>query len=109
MGIIRSKYTGIPGLLDLWIIFIFIYPAAINCLIEEKFREITSSYNADSDKWKKITDFENRAAKKAGESKDNTVEGRREVAEDFWKNERKQIEAVDEKLKQEISQRNKRG
>lgn len=103
-GSIRSKYTGISGLLAVWIIFIFIYPGAINSFIEEKSCEITSSYKADKDKLKRMNDFEKRAAKKAGEYKDSTIEGRRRVAEDFWENERKQIEEVDEKLKQEISQ-----
>jgi len=104
LGSIRSKYTGIPGLLAVWIIFIFIYPAAVNSHIEDKSNEITSAYKADKEKLKTMTNFEKRAAKEAGEYKDNTDEGRRKVVEKFWEKDSKEIQAVDEKLKQEISQ-----
>lgn len=104
LGIIRSKYTGIPGLLAVWIIFVFIYPTAVNSYIEDKSYEITSAYKADKEKLKTMTNFEIRARKEDGEYKDNTDEDRRKVAEKFWEKDRKEIEAVDEKLKQEISQ-----
>jgi hypothetical protein len=104
LGNMRSKYTGFSGLLAVWTIFIFIYPAVVDSYIEEKSHDITSAYKADKEKLKTMSDFERRAVKESGEFKDNTVEGRRKVIEDFWENERKQIEAVDEKLKQEISQ-----
>jgi ABC-type transport system involved in cytochrome c biogenesis ATPase subunit len=104
LGSIRSKYTGIPGLLAVWIIFIFIYPAVVNSYIENKSHEITSAYKADSGKLSIMTNFEKRAEKVDGKYKDNTDEGRRKVAEKFWEKDRKEIEAVDERLKQEISQ-----
>ncbi|UCH95191.1 MAG: hypothetical protein JSV88_33790 [Candidatus Aminicenantes bacterium] len=104
LGSIRSKYTGILCLLAIWAFFILVYPTAINSYIEEKSREITSSYKVDSDKWKKMTNFENRAKEEHGEYKDNTKEGRRKVAEYFWENDRKDIEAVEEKFKQEMAQ-----
>jgi len=104
LGSVRWKYAGIPGLLAVWIIFIFIYPAAVNSYIENKSHEITSAYKADKEKLKTMSDFEKRAAKEVGEYNDNTVEGRRAVVEKFWEKDRKEIEAVDEKLKQEVSQ-----
>jgi ABC-type transport system involved in cytochrome c biogenesis ATPase subunit/uncharacterized membrane protein YhaH (DUF805 family) len=104
LGNLRWKFTGTPGLLAVWLIFIFIYPAAVNSYIEDKSQEITSAYKADSDKWNKMTNFEKRSGKESGEYKDNTVQGRRQVAKKFWEKDRKDIEAVDEKLKQEISQ-----
>jgi ABC-type transport system involved in cytochrome c biogenesis ATPase subunit len=104
LGSIRRKYAGIPGLTAVWIIFIFIYPAAVNSYIENKSHEITSAYKADSEKLSTVTNFEKRAEKEDGKYKDNTDEGKRKVAEKFWAKDRKEIEAVDERLKQEISQ-----
>lgn len=104
LGSIQSKFASISGLLVVWFFFVFLYPAVINSILEDESYNITSFYEVDSKKLKLLNDFEKKAVKEAGEHKDNTVEGRRKVAEGFWNNDFKEIEVVEEDLKQEIAQ-----
>jgi hypothetical protein len=103
IGSLRKKsFASITTLIAAWISFVFIIPFAYNSYVENKGDQISSFYKAYERKHKIIDDFEKKAVKEHGRFEDNTMEENREVIEGYWNNEFKQVEAVDDQLKNEI-------
>lgn len=104
LGSFRSKFIGIAGLLSVWIFFVFLYPALVNSVIEEKSKRIPSFYKIDSEKIAIMNKFENQVIKKFGKPMSLSKDVQKEMIKGFLENDFIEIEVIEENLKQNISE-----
>lgn len=102
--IFRSKWFGITLSLAVWTVLVFGGQCIINSIVKKEAENITSNYTTESEQFKIAVDFEKRIEKKYGKFNKKNIEVERNIIEDYWENERKQIERLEEKLKNEISE-----
>jgi hypothetical protein len=98
-----SNRTGLFVVLAVWLIIIWIMPGIINSIVEEKNEKMLSPYMLENNKLQIVDRFESEVIKNHGKRKDNTPEGRRKVVEGYWNNEFKNIEALEEQYKQQLT------
>jgi ABC-type cobalamin/Fe3+-siderophores transport system ATPase subunit len=105
-GSIRSNLVGFITLFATWISLVIVIPGFIDSIMDERNRNELSSYKLILDKIKIASEFETKAVKKLGEDKYKNPNGRRLLAEEYWNNDFKQMQALEENHKAEIEKIN---
>jgi len=101
---IRSKITGLSGLLSLWFILLFIIPTVINSYITNKAAVITPVYRMELEKFKILSDFEKQSIQKVGpftHDKEVTPTIKKMILS-AWNNEFVKILALEEDMRNQM-------
>jgi len=102
VGNIKKKSSAFTVLLSIWFILVFFLPTCIESYISKKSKDIISSYRVEYEQLEIVNSFEKRAVKEYGEFDRNNIELARKVIEGYWNNDYKKIEALEEKVKNDI-------
>lgn len=100
----RSKLTGLVILISLWFSLIFLIPGVIYTVISGQSTPVESIYNLELKKQEVLMNFERSALqslKKNGEQ--NQTHLKRELVEQYWQNEFKKIQKLEQKLEDQLS------
>lgn len=103
IGTIKSKALGVFSLIAVWFCLLYLIPGILNTYIKQKSSSITTDYQTELEKIKIVTEFEKRCEEKAGEFNRDNIDMERQFVEEYWNKDYKQIEALEEQLKSEIS------
>ncbi len=102
IGFINSTLIGLTTLIVFWFVAVFLITGLISTLAIQKGVNPTSDYQTELEKIKVVTDFEKRAIEENGKFDRKNIEGARKIIEGYWNKDYKKIEALEEKLKNEI-------
>ena len=98
-----SLRTKIAVLLIIWIIFSWLIPIAFHSLITNEANTITSQYKVYNDKLTVVENFEKGVLEKEGQFDKTKLDIFRKLAEEYWNNDFKQIEAKDGQFEGQIA------
>ncbi len=87
-----------------WFGLIFIIPAAINFIIENKMPDSIEDYQTELDKIDVVAQFEKSFKDKHGEFSRSNMEVARQYIEEYWNVDYKEIEAREEKLRDRFAE-----
>jgi len=97
----KGVFSGIR-VLAAWFFFLFIVPGAINRIVDKHVPDTSANYQTGLDKFEILSNFEKRIAEEIGHFDRNKIESARKVIENYWNKENKEIEAVEQQLKERI-------
>ncbi len=103
IGSIRKREYAVYTLLAIWFIAIFLVPGLLNSYISKQAEDITASYQVEYEQLKIVKAFERKAKEMYGKYDGNKVEIGRKVAEYYYNEVYPQIEALENRFKNEIS------
>lgn len=100
----RCRTGGIVAPLSLWFALLFLVPILINFYVAKKSNNITPLYKLEMDKFKIFSDFEKSAIEKGVTYRygEKLTERVKETVLSYWNNEFKKIEALEEKMHDEM-------
>lgn len=98
-----SNWKGFFMTLMVWALCVFGFQGLFNTMTRGKAAGITSNYQTQLEQFEIVTLFEKRAIKEQGKFDKRNIESGRKIIEGYWKDDYKRIEALEEKLKSEIS------
>ncbi len=101
IGKIKNKITGVVLTAIVWIVFVIIWPEIFNSLFSQKVAtSIKSRYKHMIEKTDILMVFEREALKETGrfDSTQEKEESDKRMAEHYWNNERKKIEALESEM-----------
>ncbi len=99
----RHKSTAVVMAFAAWFLFLITIPGFINSVVAKKLPSSTADYQAELDKFEIVSEFETRSEKEAGTFNRNKIETGRKIIENFWNNDYKKIEGVEQGLYDRIS------
>jgi hypothetical protein len=102
IGSIRKREHAVNSLLALWIVMIFFVPGGLNAYIAKKAETISSSYQVEFDQLGIVKNFEQKVSNEAGTFSENVRKKYAELAEYYFNNVYPKIEALENKLKEEM-------
>jgi hypothetical protein len=107
LGIIRNIPLGNLMVFLAWILFIFILPAVNSKVMKAKANNIPSTNKMEKVKLGELRNFEKRAIAKDGRLKKENAKSKSELEwiESFWKNEYKNIRAIEKELEKQMSEK----
>ncbi len=100
LGMINEAIVGGVIAAAIWLFFVFIYPEALNTLVEQKATNIRSRYQHEIEKLKILMEFEKEGYKKV-QRYTNIKDAKKEearLATSFWDNEFKRVEKLEEMM-----------
>jgi len=101
-GTFRSLVVSITSIFISWFVLIIVVPAVIVLLNGDKFPGITKDFQTELNNFDIVTEFEKRCADKEGKFDRKKIGTFRKLVEEYWNNDFKKIEALEEMLKREI-------
>ena len=105
-GSFKSSFTGFIMVILSWFLFIFLIPGVVNGVTARKADNITSTYQMELEKLKILMGFEQRALdqrRSVPESREKSESDlKRELIENYWQREVKQIQASEKALEREL-------
>jgi hypothetical protein len=103
-GNIRSNVAGISVIIGVWFFLVLFLPGILNHATSERAGNIVSNYKIEVEKMQVVNDFENRCEEKAGKFSRDNIDMERQFVEEYWSNDYRQIEALEDRLKSEIAE-----
>ncbi|MDQ1352487.1 MAG: transporter permease subunit [Acidobacteriota bacterium] len=102
----KSKVNGVIIMISLWFALVFFIPWAIQAVMLRSSESIRPDCQMELEKLKLLMNFEKKALREVGVFKSGSgneaPQAVKELAESYWQNEFKTIQAVEEKLKVEL-------
>jgi hypothetical protein len=102
-GFCKSKFIGLVLVISFWGLFNFIIPFIGHSILFDLTENIPNSFQVDLKKTDIVTQFEKECEKKAGKFNRNNMDLEKEMIEDYWNNDYKKIEGLENDLKISIS------
>jgi len=101
-GIIQGKKHGLIPVMVIWFTLIFILPGFVGTVIKNGSVDSTEDYRCEIEKFDVINDFEKRFVEQAGKENIGNIDMKKKFMETYWNKDYKEIERLEEQLKQKI-------
>lgn len=103
---IRSSIAGILTVIICWFFLLFFFPTAVNRYTALRSSQITPVYELEMKKLEIVMNFEKYTIEKAGtfDYGKEVTDTDRELMQKYWDNQFKQIEALEDKMQEEMKE-----
>jgi hypothetical protein len=101
-GTLKSRSAGIVTVFVSWFLLVFLVPGIVSTIISGKAGDISSDYQLELEKLKRLMDFEKRASEKTPVTTTDNIDEVREMIESYWNNEFPKIQDFEKRLEQEM-------
>jgi len=102
VGNIKKKASAFTVLLLIWFVLVFFLPGCLESYIYKKSKNIRSSYNVEFEQLDILNNFEKKCEEEVGKFSEEKRGKFKEFAEYYWNDVYKEIEALEEKIKNDI-------
>lgn len=103
-GSMKSRFAGFVLVILSWFVLVFLAPGLVSGITSARAAHISSDYNLELQKLKRLMGFEKRAFKEVGVTSEENLDSVQQLVESYWNNEFKTIQALEEHLAEEMKQ-----
>jgi len=92
-GLLKTKQASMIAIFAVWLLFVFIIPAAVGKIVYNHAESIVSTYEMEHEKFKLMMEIERKAKEQVGklDAKNTNTKIRQQLHEYFWNNEFREI------------------